>query len=98
MMQRIRWLFAAVLCLMMTHAVGAGESDTKEKTDFFVGPEFLAIFPWDHLPATQADYHQARECGFNLAGFVAPENLDLVAAAKMKCFVSDPSINPRGEK
>jgi hypothetical protein len=73
----------------------AQQSDIAD-TDARVTPEEFPIFPWDILKPDKAVYEEAKACGFNLAGFVHPPDLDLVAAAGMKCFVSDPSIHVRG--
>lgn len=51
-----------------------------EATDF-------AILPWDWPIGDQETFNQMRECGFNLAGFVAPEHLDLVKQAGLKGIV-----------
>lgn len=53
-----------------------------------LNPEDFAILPWGWTPADAESLASIRECGFNLAGFVAPEHLDAVAAAGLKCFVS----------
>lgn len=63
-----------------------------------VTAEEFPIFPWDTLPNTRAAYEEAKECGFNLVGFVSPENLDLVAATGMKGFVRDSSVEARNTK
>ncbi len=63
-----------------------------------VAPEVFPIFPWDILPAKKEAYADAKSCGFNLAGFVHPENLDLVASAGLKCFVASPLIKIRGNE
>lgn len=90
---------AALLAMLwICGAVGA-QTLPVEASRARVGPETFAIFPWDILKASKASYEQAKECGFNLAGFVDPENLDLVQAAGLKCFVRSDSIkireNPR---
>src|SRR5690349_4127749 len=63
-----------------------------------VAPEEFAVFPWDFLPATKESFEGAKACGMNLAGFVLPENLDVVQSAGMKCWVSDPAIKIRGNE
>ncbi len=93
-------LLAACAALLLVSFTASAQpvSAVADKIDFLVGPETFPIFPWDILPAKEASYEEARECGFNLAGFVDPKNLDLVAKANMKCFVADSSIAIRGEK
>jgi hypothetical protein len=91
-------LTCTAIALCALSAFAQPESQIVDKIDFLVEPDVFPIFPWDILPAKESAYEEAKECGFNLAGFVHPENLDLVAKAKMKCFVSDESIAIRGEK
>jgi hypothetical protein len=94
--QQLAWCAAAFLVSALP-AFAQPKSQIVEEIDL-APPEVFPIFPWDILPAKQAAFEEARQCGFNLAGFVQPENLDLVAAAGMKCFVSDPSIEIRGKQ
>jgi len=54
-----------------------------------VAPEDFVIMPWGGTPADPAVLEGIAECGFNLAGFVAPEGLDAVQAAGLKALVSD---------
>jgi hypothetical protein len=56
-------------------------------------PEEFAIFPWGETPGDPNVLKEIRECGFNLAGFVEPEHLDLVSEAGLKCIVSDKSTH-----
>jgi hypothetical protein len=58
-----------------------------------LAPEEFAILPWGHTSGDADMLREVRECGFNLAGFVAPEHLDAVAASGLKCIVSDPDIH-----
>lgn len=51
-------------------------------------PEEFAILPWSWVPADAEVLAGIRDCGFNLAGFVAPEALDAVQAAGLKAIVS----------
>ncbi len=53
-----------------------------------VQPEEFAILPWSWVPADAEVLAGIRDCGFNLAGFVAPEALDAVQAAGLKAIVS----------
>lgn len=52
-------------------------------------PEDFAILPWSWTPGDLAQLEGIRDCGFNLAGFVTPESLDLVEQAGLKAVVSD---------
>ncbi len=97
MNQRSLLLFVFLSIRFALAGVAFGqESQLADDPDFRVPPETFPIFPWDILKPDKAVYEEAKACGFNLAGFVHVENLDLVNAAGMKCFVSDPSIQVRG--
>jgi hypothetical protein len=50
----------------------------------------FAILPWGWTPGDPATLQGIRECGFNLAGFVAPEHLERVADAGLQAIVFDP--------
>lgn len=54
-------------------------------------PEEFAVLPWGGTPGDEAALNEIRECGFNLAGFVAPDDLDKVSKAGLKCLVLDGS-------
>lgn len=54
-----------------------------------IPPEQFAILPWEGTPGDPAVLDEIRQCGFNLAGFVAPADLDAVQAAGLKAIVSD---------
>jgi len=56
-------------------------------------PEDFAILPWGWTPPDLTQLEGIRDCGFNLAGFVAPETLDLVQQVGLKAFVSDPTTD-----
>jgi len=89
--------FVAFLILFAClRTVGAQMTETVDDPNFRVPPETFPIFPWDILKADKASYDEAKECGFNVAGFVHVENLGLVQSSGLKCFVSDPSIQVRG--
>ena len=64
-----------------------------KKTDFQeLAPEEFAILPWGNTPGESNVLKDLRLCGFNLAGFVYPHDLDTVAKAGLKAIVSDESI------
>src|SRR5690242_14259544 len=50
---------------------------------------FFPIMPWNSPPNDPAVLKKIHECGFTLAGFVAPSALDACAAAGLKAIVSD---------
>jgi hypothetical protein len=55
-----------------------------------IAPEQFAIMPWDHTPPEPDTLATLYDCGFNLAGFVAPDGLDAVQAARLKAIVGVP--------
>lgn len=50
---------------------------------------FFPVMPWNSAPADLAVLKKIRECGFNIAGFVAPGTLRLCHKAGLKAIVSD---------
>jgi hypothetical protein len=57
-----------------------------------LAPEDFAILPWGWTPGDEEVLRDIYKCGFNLAGFVAPEGVDAVQKAGLKCIVSDRRI------
>ena len=55
-------------------------------------PEEFAILPWGRTPGDDKVLREVYDCGFNLAGFVAPDGVDAVGRAGLKCIVSDERI------
>jgi len=53
-------------------------------------PEESTILPWGWTAGKADVLRGIQECGFNLAGFVAPKELNAVSRAGMKCIVFDP--------
>ena len=53
-------------------------------------PEESTILPWGWTAGKADVLRSIQECGFNLAGFVAPKELNAVSRAGMKCIVFDP--------
>lgn len=83
-------LTTTIACLLtLTATADAAE----RRTDAMLRPEEFAILPWGWTPGDLKALEEIRDCGFNLAGFVAPEHLDLVSLAGLKCIVSDPSTH-----
>jgi len=54
---------------------------------------FFPIMAWNSVPGDPAVLKKMHDCGFTVAGFVAPKNLDAVGAAGMKAIVSDPRVS-----
>ncbi len=78
---------AAIVVLASTMISYAEDVPTR------VAPEDFAILAWSWMPGEADVLSEIRDCGFNLAGFVAPESLDAVAAAGLKAIVSDASAH-----
>jgi hypothetical protein len=57
-------------------------------------PEQFVILPWGESPGDLDALQTIRDCGFNLAGFVKPEFLDLVSEAQLQCLVIDKDQHP----
>lgn len=60
------------------------------------GAETNAFFPlmaWNWAPGDANVLQKMRECGLTVAGFVAPKDLDLCAAAGLKAIVSDARVS-----
>ena len=50
-------------------------------------PDEFPILPWGETPGDLDALKELRACGFNLAGFVGPDDLDLVSEAGLKGLV-----------
>ena len=59
----------------------------------FLAPEEFAILPWGGTPGDPLVLADIKSCGFNLAGFVRPADLDAVRDAGLKAIVSDESLH-----
>ncbi len=71
------------LALLVVAAPGLAQEE-----DGTVAPEDFVILPWGWTPGDLQQLEWIRECGFNLAGFVDPDALDLVQQAGLQAFVS----------
>lgn len=80
-----------VLAWMCFGSAAMGQEPTR------LDPEQFAILPWGWTPGERGVLEDIKACGFNLAGFVAPDRLDAVAAAGLKAIVSDPSTSVSDE-
>jgi hypothetical protein len=86
-----RWLAVALAALWAAGPLPAAQADKETMT--MLQPEEFAILPWSWIPADREVLDGIRACGFNLAGFVAPEALDAVQAAGLKAIVSAAETN-----
>ncbi len=82
-----------IVILTATAAVTVGFLAGTARADNVPAPEDFAILPWDWTPGDKAVLAGIKACGFNLAGFVKPEDLDLVAAAGLKGIVATPETH-----
>jgi hypothetical protein len=80
-----RQVAAVVVALPLFAAVAGAQSEGVP----MLTPEQFVVLPWGWTPGDAEALAGIRECGFNLAGFVNPEHLDLVAEAGLKALVSD---------
>jgi len=55
-------------------------------------PEQFPILPWGSTPGNEESLAGIKECGFNLAGFMSPTDVDIAAKAGLKCIVLDRTI------
>ena len=83
---------AAAVCILVLCVGGAMAGDAPNEVPR-LPPEEFAILAWGHAPGNVEALREIRECGFNLAGFVAPEHLDAVSAAGLKGIVSTPETH-----
>ena len=58
-------------------------------TSAFADTNFFPIMPWNHAPNDPAVLKRIKDCGFTVAGFVAPGTLDNCEKAGLKAIVSD---------
>ncbi len=72
-----------------TKAPAQSPADTTRLT-----PEQFAILPWGQTPGDPDVLQTIYDCGFNLAGFVEPQDLNLVQQAGLKCIVIDKDQHP----
>ena len=55
-------------------------------------PSEFAILPWGGTPGSLDVLKEIHECGFNLAGFVSPADIDLVSQADLQCLVLEETV------
>lgn len=79
-------------CLAVAAFLAAAPAHPAEEVRM-LAPEEFAVLPWDTTPGDPDALRTLRACGFNLSGFAAPEHLDAVAAAGLKCIVRDRAVH-----
>jgi hypothetical protein len=80
-------LIASIFFSTFSHHLLRGETTTAAETNFF------PLMPWNSPPNDPAVLKRIRECGFTMAGFVAPDALDACQAAGLKAIVSDARVS-----
>ena len=58
-----------------------------------VAPKDFAIMAWGGSPSDASQLRGMREAGLNISGFCRAADLEMVRAAGLTCFVSDPRAN-----
>lgn len=56
-------------------------------------PEEFLIMPWGWTVGDEKALKDIKECGFNMAGFVRPEDVRLVGKVGLKCIVNDSNVS-----
>lgn len=84
----VRRYACALLAGLLFAAAAAAQGDRAAAE---VSPQEFAILPWGWSPSDLTALRGIKQAGFNLAGFVAPDALDAVAAAGLRAIVSDPT-------
>ena len=54
--------------------------------------DFL-IMPWGWTPGDEGVLEDIKDCGFNVAGFMAPEYVEVARKVGIQCIVDDPRIS-----
>jgi hypothetical protein len=79
----IKHMLLRIVSLTAMFAVTCAPALAIEPGDFF------PVMAWDNVPHDAAVIQKMRDCGFTVAGFVAPGSLDLCHEAGLKAIVSD---------
>lgn len=79
-----RWFLGMPILGLVLPTVAAPAAETR------LTPEQFPILAWNTSPGDRRSFEEMRDCGFNVAGFVRPDQLDDVAAAGLKAVVHDP--------
>ena len=90
--KKMRNFVCVLLSMGLAASLGAGLASADEGMRM-LSPEEFAVLPWGWTPNDPQVLETIRDCGFNLAGFVAPDALDNVASAGLKGIVSEGSVH-----
>ena len=58
-----------------------------------LSPDEFVLMPWGWTPGNKKALQDIKECGFNVAGFVAPKHVKLCKSVGISCMVDDPRIS-----
>ena len=94
-------MIAVLLCVL---GAASAEMDSQAKYSYhgfryksasvnYVAPEDFLIMPWGWTPGDEQAMKDIKECGFNIAGFVAPEHVKVARKVGLKCIVDDPRMS-----
>ena len=97
-------LFIALAVMLALAAAASAEVTSKDKYAYhgfrykdaavsYVAPEDFLIMPWGWTPGDEQAMKDIKDCGFNIAGFVAPEHVKLAQKVGLKCIVDDPNVS-----
>lgn len=81
-----------ILCIILIGLVANVATAQTREMKMLKATEF-AILPWGGTSGDQSVFDTIRDCGFNLAGFVAVDELDKVNKSGLQCLVRDASIH-----
>ena len=84
-----RFLAPGVFSACLLVAASAFSTACGQPPEPSPSPDDFAILAWGWTPGDTAKLQDIKACGFNLAGFVAPDDVPAVAAVGLKCIVSD---------
>jgi hypothetical protein len=77
------WSLAGLLLLASGVLRGAPDKEAEK---------FFPVMPWNYVPDDKEVVKKIKECGFTVAGFVAPDTLKTLQAAGLKGIVQDARI------
>lgn len=77
------WMLVILVCV----CCAAAAADIPR-----IAPEEFAILPWGTTPGEPEALQGIYDCGFNLAGFMEPQHLDLVQAAGLKAILHGTAV------
>lgn len=80
-------IFCGIVLFVLICAAPSAAADAR------LAPEDFAILPWGGAPGGDEAMQGIKDCGFNLAGFVAAKDVPVAAKAGLKVILSDGRIH-----